>query len=286
MTDITREQVAKALETIGVVTTYFDPKQWHGPRLSAWAMLALAAKQAHKRDDRGKLASAEALCAERKQLLDEREQQVASLIKERDAAVANEKSTAKVATLLQQDVERLHAERDSLRDSLAKCHYGRDAAREQSTAPVSPPTDDEIDRVVTRVVRAVAEIPDRFSPDDFPEAMLVTGDELRTILHNEMAVERERQASSAALAKITAADIAAGEQAVRDGRTVRACDLRDVTQTASTEQPASSEPQAPEPREGDDVLRAFVDLNKRLPATTLSDALAELCRRALSGGRP
>jgi hypothetical protein len=40
------------------------------------------------------------------------------------------------------------------------------------------PVEDEIDRLI----QEVAELPDRTSPDDWPEAMLVTADELRTIL--------------------------------------------------------------------------------------------------------
>jgi hypothetical protein len=35
---------------------------------------------------------------------------------------------------------------------------------------------------VDQIVRAVAELPDRNSPEDWPEAMLVTADELRQIL--------------------------------------------------------------------------------------------------------
>lgn len=36
--------------------------------------------------------------------------------------------------------------------------------------------------IIDGVVRDVAELPDRTSPEDWPEAMLVTGDELRAIL--------------------------------------------------------------------------------------------------------
>lgn len=40
--------------------------------------------------------------------------------------------------------------------------------------------------LVDRIVQRVAELPDRASPDDWPEAMLVTADELRTIVDDEL----------------------------------------------------------------------------------------------------
>lgn len=44
------------------------------------------------------------------------------------------------------------------------------------TEPLAPPT------LLDQIVRRVAELPDRTSPDDWPEAMLVTVAELRAIL--------------------------------------------------------------------------------------------------------
>lgn len=44
-----------------------------------------------------------------------------------------------------------------------------------------------IDQMRARIVRRVAELPDRTSPDDWPDAMLVTADELATILSEELA---------------------------------------------------------------------------------------------------
>jgi hypothetical protein len=38
------------------------------------------------------------------------------------------------------------------------------------------------EEIIDRIVQAVAELPDRTSPDDWPEAMLVTADELRSIV--------------------------------------------------------------------------------------------------------
>jgi hypothetical protein len=39
--------------------------------------------------------------------------------------------------------------------------------------------------LVARIIKRVAELPNRSSPDDWPEAMLVTGDELASILNDE-----------------------------------------------------------------------------------------------------
>lgn len=55
--------------------------------------------------------------------------------------------------------------------------------------PVSPTRiAPEIDKIIQRV----AELPDRTSPDDWPEAMLVTSDELRQILCDALAAEPTR----------------------------------------------------------------------------------------------
>ena len=40
----------------------------------------------------------------------------------------------------------------------------------------------DVDGLVEKVARDVAELPDRTSPDDWPDAMLVTADELREII--------------------------------------------------------------------------------------------------------
>lgn len=45
------------------------------------------------------------------------------------------------------------------------------------------------DRLAAAIVQAVAELPDRTSPDDWPDAMLVTADELSSIVR--AAAERE-----------------------------------------------------------------------------------------------
>lgn len=42
---------------------------------------------------------------------------------------------------------------------------------------------------VESIIRDVAELPDRTSPEDWPEAMLVTADELRTILRDALATK-------------------------------------------------------------------------------------------------
>lgn len=44
-----------------------------------------------------------------------------------------------------------------------------------------------IEEVVAAIVQRVAELPDRTSPEDWPEAMLVTADELSFIIMSEFA---------------------------------------------------------------------------------------------------
>ena len=55
------------------------------------------------------------------------------------------------------------------------------AAQDVLDRHAAPMPDDYIDRII----RAVAELPDRTSPDNWPEAMLVTADELRGIIAEE-----------------------------------------------------------------------------------------------------
>lgn len=42
---------------------------------------------------------------------------------------------------------------------------------------------------ISLILRDVAELPDRTSPDDWPEALLVTAEELREILERHLSVE-------------------------------------------------------------------------------------------------
>jgi hypothetical protein len=44
----------------------------------------------------------------------------------------------------------------------------------------------DMEDTIERVLKRVAELPDRSSPDDWPEAMLVTSKELEQILHEEL----------------------------------------------------------------------------------------------------
>lgn len=39
--------------------------------------------------------------------------------------------------------------------------------------------------LIARIIKRVAELPDRSSPDEWPEAMLVTGAKLKRILRDE-----------------------------------------------------------------------------------------------------
>lgn len=63
----------------------------------------------------------------------------------------------------------------------------------QSLLPVTP---ELCERIATSICRTVAEIPDRSSPDDWPEAMLVTADELNTIVVCALENEAESQSHS------------------------------------------------------------------------------------------
>ena len=47
-------------------------------------------------------------------------------------------------------------------------------------------TEQEIDSLINIVIRDVAELPDRTSPEDWPDAMIVTSDELEEILTNRL----------------------------------------------------------------------------------------------------
>ena len=50
----------------------------------------------------------------------------------------------------------------------------------------------EADAIATSVCRAVSELPDRNSPQDWPEAMLVTGDELHQIVGDSVIDRQQR----------------------------------------------------------------------------------------------
>lgn len=59
----------------------------------------------------------------------------------------------------------------------------REDASPQS-APQAAPAD--VEEIVRKIVLAVAEIPDRTSPEDWPEAMIVTDSELRSIVRSAL----------------------------------------------------------------------------------------------------
>lgn len=61
-------------------------------------------------------------------------------------------------------------------------------------------------RLIDNVIRDVAELPDRTSPEDWPEAMLVTADELRMILERHAGRETVTKLIAVARAAFHAAD--------------------------------------------------------------------------------
>ena len=48
------------------------------------------------------------------------------------------------------------------------------------------------DKIIFNIIRDVAELPDRNSPEDQPDMMLVTMDELRTTLECHIPIEEPR----------------------------------------------------------------------------------------------
>jgi hypothetical protein len=85
----------------------------------------------------------------------------------------------------------------ALWDRLLEIQAMRNAALSGSPAPSAEPqivTSHALpvtmwDRIATAVVKRVAELPDRSSPDDWPDAMLVTSEELHRIIMSEFDAE-------------------------------------------------------------------------------------------------
>lgn len=92
--------------------------------------------------------------------------------------------------------------------------------RALSTADAGKKVESEPAAVVDAIVRAVAELPDRSSPEDWPEAMLVTAEELTGILRDALdpLVSKAVDAGSELVPLPKAVDSAIGDlmQAVRD----------------------------------------------------------------------
>lgn len=78
-----------------------------------------------------------------------------------------------------------HADGKWARDEQAIC----DLALSALDAPASAQNGRALLEAIALVVRDVAELPDRTSPDDWPEALLVTAEELREILERHLSVE-------------------------------------------------------------------------------------------------
>lgn len=92
-------------------------------------------------------------------------------------------------------IERLRTALSTLRDACwefeddeavgAACRDADAALAESGSDIPSRPSDGGSD--IDSIIRDVAELPDRTSPEDCPEAMLVTQDELRVILSRHLA---------------------------------------------------------------------------------------------------
>ncbi len=98
----------------------------------------------------------------------------------------SEKRSLEIETLEQQ-IEQLQKELDS--EKLRADAFFR--GREMVKAALDE-TKSALFRRADEIVQAVAELPDRTSPDDWPEAMLVTANELRHIVTQTAQCERER----------------------------------------------------------------------------------------------
>jgi hypothetical protein len=85
---------------------------------------------------------------------------------EADSGSSDPRVAEAVADVLDSTAQRLDGEGPTLRSAARRVR--------RSAQPVEALLDD--------IVRQVAELPDRSSPEDWPEAMLVTSDELRSIL--------------------------------------------------------------------------------------------------------
>lgn len=73
------------------------------------------------------------------------------------------------------------------------------AERENKQTSSPPPTGSATAGLIEKIIQEVAELPDRTSPDDWPEAMLVTADELRAILLTPLAASQARHVELKAL---------------------------------------------------------------------------------------
>lgn len=103
-----------------------------------------------------------------------------------------------------------HPQRERIMDLLTKHDLQGSPLRDAAPAAPPAPAADEISRELANLItRDVAEIPDRNSPEDWPEAMIVTDAELRGIVQERVAdaltaLLRERDALRAC---VEAADV-------------------------------------------------------------------------------
>lgn len=118
--------------------------------------------------------------------LEERDEQINELLASQPARTALE----------QYDLEQSPDYRKGYEDGRLKgFDVGHRYGMDQASQPAAP-----MDRTafINRIVLAVAEIPDRDSPEDQPEMMLVTGDELRGIIASSFEIADEAKPQPAA----------------------------------------------------------------------------------------
>lgn len=132
-----------------------------------------------------------ARCVEAEETVTALDRQVADLASRLENVKANESRVRERYMAenerLQSQVATLQAERDGARLVARQMQERLEVAQgELASLPPPPDAGTVIAECAVRVVQRVAELPDRTSPDDWPDAMLVTADELRVIVSDEL----------------------------------------------------------------------------------------------------
>lgn len=114
-------------------------------------------------------------------------------------------------------VQRADGQNKPCRGVLPKITMRDDVAQSAATTPEEQPATSqssafsevggaapspEVSRSVDQIIQQVAELPDRTSPDDWPEAMLVTADELRRIIVDALNAEGPRAEAAELTARL------------------------------------------------------------------------------------
>jgi hypothetical protein len=91
-----------------------------------------------------------------------------------------------VAAAREAAIERWRTASERMMTAQEAAAWVMDGVRLMRSAPPAPAGDAALREAPARIVGRVAELPDRCSPEEWPEAMLVTGDELAAIVREEI----------------------------------------------------------------------------------------------------